>query len=647
MFSIIRKSLIVLAALSVSFSKNNNVLNTFSVKDAEITTVAKLLANLSGKGLVITPPIRGKITIILKHPATIEELWDIFSSAIVPMGYTVKKEGNVIKLMPTSKAFYLFSLNNKTKEPLGEYTTTVIELKYNSAEKVAQLLRSILSPRSRILTDKSENIIIISDFYQNIKTAEKIVSLLDKPNSQLSIKIFKLKHIPVNNFIKLLNPYAEYARVRLGVPFLYSYDEDTNTLTILSTKEVLNSIENLKKELDKSSILGKERKFYIIPLKFASVDDIFSSLSSLFKETTSEKSVKGFSSLSLANGIKIGFDKASNSILAYATEKEYQQLKNFISKLDQRKKQVLIMATIIEASDKSILDSGIKWQILGTYGGVAFGGASKNDIYSAYASGKFVIGTLTKSGETVSIGGSELFFPDLLFLYSLLEQGTGFNVISNPKILTLDNKEADIKVGQVVPFPTGIKYDVNGNPIITYDYKEIGLELKVTPRISKKSLRLMLTLKVQEITGYLTNNVGGINYSVPITSTRELNSDIVVQSGQTVIIGGLISNKALFSNSKVPVLGDIPMVGNLFKYKHKEQEKTNLFIFITPYVISSPEELAKIMEEHKKLAQKLLKLIKKPTTKKVSSSQTSQTSQTTTTEGYIKVEENQENSLPY
>jgi len=219
----------------------------------------------------------------------------------------------------------------------------------------------------------------------------------------------------------------------------------------------------------------------------------------------------------------------------------------------------------------------------------------------------------------------------------LLEQGSGFNIISNPKILTLDNQKAVIKVGQDVPYPTGIKYDVNGNPIITYDYKYVGLNLDVLPRISEQNLRLIIKLKVQEISGYLTNNVGGINYSVPITSTRELNSDVIVQNGQTVIIGGLISKKHLTGTTKVPVLGNIPLFGELFKYTHKENDKTNLFIFITPYVISSPKELSKIMEEHKKLATKLFKKIEKKEGKKLSQKR----------EGIIKVEQNEEVVLPY
>ncbi|HIQ49213.1 MAG TPA: type II secretion system protein GspD, partial [Aquifex aeolicus] len=315
-------------------------------------------------------------------------------------------------------------------------------------------------------------------------------------------------------------------------------------------------------------------------------------------------------------GMKIGIDKRTNSLILYATKAEYEALKEFVNKLDKRRKQLLLTATIVEASAKTILEVGVRWQILGSQGGAVFKGSSLQDIYNAFKSGQFIIGAFSQSGTTVSIGGIDFFFPDLVFLFSLLEQGTGFNVVSNPKILTLDNQEALIKVGQVVPFPTGIKYDVNGNPIITYDYKDVGLELKITPRITGNTIRLVINLKLQEITGYLTNEISGVNYTVPITSNRELNSDVVVENGRTVVIGGLISNKALRSTEKVPGLGNIPLVGRLFRYDRDEKDRTSLFIFLTPYVITSPQDLTRITEAHRKLADKLMKAISNGNKKK-------------------------------
>ena len=382
--------------------------------------------------------------------------------------------------------------------------------------------------------------------------------------------------------------------------------------------ELQETIKGIISKVDTPDSLEAERSFYIIPLNFISAEELYDSLKSLFQGVKGGKTSRSsrLTTITLKTGMKIGIDKRTNSLILYATKAEYEALKEFVNKLDKRRKQLLLTATIVEASAKTILEVGVRWQILGSQGGAVFKGSSLQDIYNAFKSGQFIIGAFSQSGTTVSIGGIDFFFPDLVFLFSLLEQGTGFNVVSNPKILTLDNQEALIKVGQVVPFPTGIKYDVNGNPIITYDYKDVGLELKITPRITGNTIRLVINLKLQEITGYLTNEISGVNYTVPITSNRELNSDVVVENGRTVVIGGLISNKALRSTEKVPGLGNIPLVGRLFRYDRDEKDRTSLFIFLTPYVITSPQDLTRITEAHRKLADKLMKAISNGNKKK-------------------------------
>ena len=193
----------------------------------------------------------------------------------------------------------------------------------------------------------------------------------------------------------------------------------------------------------------------------------------------------------------------------------------------------------------------------------------------------------------------------------LLEKGTGFNLISNPKVLTLDNQPAEIKVGQVIPYASGVKFDINGQPVITYDYKEVGLDLKITPTIAENNLRLTINLQVQEIVDFIRPQVGQLSYAVPITSNRQVNSDVVVENGQTIIIGGLINNRTISTVEGVPGLKDIPLLGRLFRRDTKTEDKVSLFIFLTPYVIEKPEDLSKITQEHQKLADELRKLLEK------------------------------------
>jgi general secretion pathway protein D len=331
---------------------------------------------------------------------------------------------------------------------------------------------------------------------------------------------------------------------------------------------------------------------------------------------TPQRQALPLTAIETKEGLRIGFDRGTNSVIIFGTPQEYESLKSFIERIDVRRKQVLIAATVVEMSTRQALELGVRWQILGTQGGSAFGGSSLRDVYSALLSGSFVMGALSRSGTSVTIDSTTLFFPDLVLLFSLLEKGSGFNIVSNPKVLTLDNQEAIIKVGQVVPFASGVKFDINGQPIITYDYKEVGLNLSVTPTISGKDLRLLINLNLQKIIDFLRPQIGTLNYAVPVTSNRQLNSDVVVENGQTIIIGGLVSTRTLDNIEGVPGLKDIPVLGWLFKRKTTSEDKVSLFIFLTPYVIEKPEDLSKITEEHQRLAQELRKKAEEANKKK-------------------------------
>ena len=582
--------------------KSGYYVESFAVGDADIKDVASMLAKMSGRSLVLTPRVRGKVTLRIRSRVSLDELWDIFSRAVNQLGYTVRydRQKNVVYVMAISEARRLQSPGGGEIE--GEYAVAIIEPKYASPDELQSVVKQLLSSYGKVSVLKPYPLLVVSDFESNVRAIEKLLPSLDRPGYAQTLKVFRFEHITAKEFETAVRPYLSSEKLLYRNRIFYSVLPQKGVMVVSAPKEVVEGLEHLKERLDIPRPEGGARPgFYIVKLKFVSVDEVEKSINRLLGKIPREGKRLVFPS-----GLEISFDKTNNAILVFGTKEDFETFRDFVSLIDRRKRQVLLTATIIEASAKDILDKGVRWQILGDSGGVAFGATSREGLYEAMAKGSFVVGTMSTTGASVEIGGTRFFFPDLLFLFSLLEQGTGFRVISNPKVLTLDNQKAVIKVGQQVPFPTGIKYDVNGNPIITYDYKYVGLDLDVLPRISEKNLRLVINMKVQEVTGYLTNNVGGINYSVPITSTRELNSDVVVQNGQTIIIGGLISKKTLKSASKVPLLGDIPVIGNLFRSDHRESDKTNLFIFITPYVISSPQELTEIMKEHEALARKLL-----------------------------------------
>ncbi|NPB06488.1 MAG: type II secretion system secretin GspD [Aquificae bacterium] len=579
--------------------------------EVEIKVAAEQIARLLGKNVVVDPRVRGKITLISVKEVSPKEAFELFSQALAAQGYAVIDEGKVIKVVPTAQGVAFTRL--KSGEG-GEFVTMVFKLKRVNASQTLSAIRPFLSPYGKATVHAPSNAVIVTDFADSVEKVKEILALLDRPSSAGQVRVYELKFVSPSYALKLLSPVSTLSTKRYGEPAVFSAVEELNKLVVYARPEVHEVVKRVLEELDTPEAAQAERSFYILPLSYISAEELYESLKSLFQgvKTTGKKGrSKTAPSITTESGMRIGIDKRTNALILFATRQEYEAVKRFVEKLDVRRKQVLITATVVEASAKKVLESGVRWQILGTQGGAAFKGSSLQDVYNAFKSGQLVIGAFSTSGTTVNVAGVELFFPDLVFLFSLLETGTGFRVVSNPKVLTLDNQPALIKVGQVVPFPTGIKYDVNGNPIITYDYKDVGLKLNITPRITGSTVRLVIDLTLQEITGYLTNQVAGVNYTVPITSNRELNSDVVVENGQTVVIGGLISRKTLKTVEKVPGLGDVPLVGRLFRYDRDENDRTSLFIFLTPFVVSSPEELSKITQAHQELARKLVELSKK------------------------------------
>ena len=642
---------LLILSLSLSFSTQKDLVERakeakkkgeviLNFQDVEIKDLARFMGELTGRNVIVDNVVRGRITLLFQKPVSIKRAWDIFTSALFVNGYGVVEEGGIVKVLPLNEAITMAKLKGRPAE--GELTVLVYNLKFTDAQTVMNAIRPFLSPFARVSVHMPSNSVIVADVGENIRKARRIISGLDREEIEGEVRVFKLKHLSAKDAVRLITPLNNVISRRFGTQLVVSSSDEANSLVVFAPREVHSFVKAILDQVDTEDIALEQRSFYIIPLQFVSAEEISESLRGLLggavaggrailqkkpvpkqgmakkqtgkggaqKKASAPRFTSPIPFITTKGGMKIGFDRGSNSVLLYGTRSEYESVKKLISELDVRRKQVLIAATVVEASARSLLDIGIKWQALGKLGGAAFGGSSLTDIYSSFLSGSFVVGTFSETGTNISVGTSTVFFPDLALLFSLLETGSGFNIVSNPRVLTLDNQPAVIKVGQVVPYAEGVKFDINGQPIITYDYKEVGLELQVTPRISSNdNLRLTISLSLQEIIDFVRNEIGTTSYTVPVTSNREINSDVVIENGQTVILGGLVSTKTIKSMEGLPFISRIPLLGRLFRRDIDQRDKTTLFIFITPYVVSSPEELSKISEEHRKLAEEIKRRI--------------------------------------
>jgi general secretion pathway protein D len=523
-------------------------------QDADISLVAKFMSELTGKNIVLDPAVKGTITVSSAKPVSVQTAWEIFLLALSLQGYGVVEEKNYVKIVPLQKATSLAELKKPSYS--GEVVVYIYKAENTQALQLQQAIQPFLSPNAKFAVHVPSNSLIIADVAKNIERLKKILKELDSPERGLSVKLYKLQNAKAESVFQSLQALSSAFQQQFGTPIFITFSKDSNSIVVVANEKVQGLIKEVIETLDRESLGPLERGFYIIKLNHISAEELYRSLQTLFgsgppttqavqpqvqpqerrttppdtrgieiplqreEYRTPQRQAPPLTAIETKEGLRIGFDRGTNSVIIFGTPQEYESLKSFIEKIDVRRKQVLIAATVVEMSTRQALELGVRWQIFGTQGGAAFGGSSLQDVYSALLSGSFVIGALSRSGTSVTIGSTNLFFPDLVLLFSLLEKGSGFNIVSNPKVLTLDNQEAIIKVGQVVPFASGVKFDINGQPIITYDYKEVGLSLSVTPTISGKDLRLLINLNLQEIIDFLRPQIGTLSYAVPIHNNR-------------------------------------------------------------------------------------------------------------------------------
>ena len=608
-------------------------------QNADISLVVKFMSELTGKNIVLDPNVKGTITISSAKPVSIRQAWELFVLSLSLQGYGVVEGEGFVRIVPVAQAVPLAEPKKPTSP--AEIVIYLYTAENTQASQLQQAIQPFLSPFAKLSVHAQSNTLIVADIAKNVEKVKTLLRELDSPEKTLKVKLYPLKRAKAETVLQSLQGVLSALQQQTGQPATATFNKDANSLIVVAREDLHQLVEEVIKTIDESAQITEDRSFYVVPLKNITAEEIHKSLQSLLTgttptvatptpTTTSPPQTQPFTGLETPlqrtqpqqrqqpqpippiqtkEGMRIGFDRGTNSVLIYATPQEYEGIKSLIEKLDIRRKQVLIAASIVEMSTSRALDIGVRWQAIGSKGGAGFGTGSAQDLYSYLLSGNFVLGFLNNAGKTITIGGTSLFFPDLVLLFSLLEKGTGFNLISNPKVLTLDNQPADIKVGQVVPFASGVKFDINGQPVITYDYKEVGLHLNVTPNVSGESLRLFINLQVQEIVDYIRPQVGQLSYAVPVTSNRQVNSDVVVEKGQTIIIGGLVSTRTINTQEGVPGLKDVPLFGRLFRRDSKTEDKVSLFIFLTPYVIEKPEELSRITQEHQKLAEELKKLM--------------------------------------
>ncbi|MBE9527700.1 MAG: type II secretion system secretin GspD [Proteobacteria bacterium] len=582
--------------------------------NVEISSIVKIMSELTGKNFIFDDTLKGKVTIVAPMKLSTDEALELFTSSLELKKYTIISVGKGYKVIPLTQArqsaAQVVRAGGPGLDPVESYVVRLVPLDYISTQDAFTLVQPLMSRYGQLSIFGARNALLIVDSVANTKKIMSILSSVDTEPMTDEPEIVYLSHTKAETIVELLRIEAQ----RSGLGWLntpgaegtgggISADLRLNAIILSLPIKARNNLKRFISVLDTPGTESSSR-INVYYLENAEATE----LSGVLDRLLNSSSVDTDDPTQLSSKISITPDKSSNSLIIMASPADYQGLVHVIKKLDRRPKQVFVEAMITEVSIGKALDLGTKWRVAGVSGGepIAIGGVgtiNQSEIQkvvngmsglSIGGLGNYISVPVTKSdGTTFNLSA-----PGFAALFSLSEFNDVVNILSTPHILTSDNSEAEIVIGKNVPFLSSIERQATttSQPLLqSIERKNVGITLRIKPKISEGGF-VKLDL-FQEISALATTTVSGA--SDLITTTRSAKTTVVVKDRQTVVIGGLIQTQKVKSVTKVPILGDIPILSWLFKYSSEQDEKTNLLIYVTPYIIDNFEELEELRSKKK------------------------------------------------
>jgi len=566
--------------------------------DVDIATMVKFISDLTGKNFVMDERVKGKISVYSPAKLTSDEAFNVFTSVLELKGFTLIQVGKVYKVVPLAAAKQsgtkLYS--DREKGPVNEsYVARVITLDNISAQEALTFLQPMASKDGHVSAFGPANMLLIVDSSLNIQKLLDILKVIDTEKKRDAAELVYLKNAAADNVAKVIQEWlgnrAPKAAGQQSASFGTNVIADSrlNALFVFGSDRDKEEIKKLVALIDVAPP-NSSSKVNVYSLENADATEVAKVLDGVVKGSFASPAQGGAPQQSPFEGGKITItpDKASNSLIIMASPADYQNLLQVIQKLDKRRKQVFVQAVIAEVSLDKLQELGVQWGVLG---GGSTGDVAAAGIYDPF--GTFTpllsaLAALKASGVTNSDLqlNSAFNFPIVL---KALQSNDIINILSSPNILTSDNKEAEIFVGENVPFlGTSV---INGSTSQqSIDRKDTGITLKITPQINEGN---HVRLDISEEISALKDTVSvGSNFTDRTTTKRSAKTSVVVKDMETVAIGGLINEVDQEVVSKVPLLGDIPLLGWFFKTKSMTKKKTNLILLLTPRVIRDERDLA-------------------------------------------------------
>ncbi|MGZ3771429.1 MAG: type II secretion system secretin GspD [Bdellovibrio sp.] len=609
-------------------------IESFDFPNVEITDLIKAISELTGKNFIIDPGVRGKITITAPSKITVAEAYKAFLSALAINGFTVVPSGSFLKVKSARNAQRdnIETFSGAYYPNTDQMITRIIHLKHISASQVNRDLRILPSKDGEMNIYEPTNSIIISDYGSNIDRVMKIISQLDVPGFEEQLEVIPIKFAKAKDLADLVDKIVNKGQkttgagpgsFSAGVPrfsrtsgassqqgasfFMAIPDDRTNSIIVVGNKSGITRIKKLISQLDFKIRAEESGGVYVYHVKHGDAEKLAQTLQGVTKEAA-PKPTMGGSLLSPIGGqmqppqeifggdVKIVGDKTTNSLIITASKQDYELVLNLLRKIDSPRDQVFVEAIIMEMSASDGNNWGIGYYKYGSsgYGKVGFnGGLQLNDLLSPTGGSGAVIGF--GQGDTVEVTDpatkQTLKIPSLVGFINFLKTTKKANILSTPQIMTLDNQEGEIEVGDKVVVGAQVQNATATSPgVTTPQFEDATIKLTIKPFISPATNAIRMEIKQQVSQLSTAQTPKAFQDSTQPIAKRSIKTVINVNNGDTAILGGLMKEQDVESIIKVPLLGDIPIIGWLFKSRNIVKDKTNMVVFLTPKIVRSPAD---------------------------------------------------------
>ena len=570
---------------------------TINLRDADIRAFASDMARISNKTIVLDPRVKGTVTVVSNQDLSSGEAYAVFLSVLRVNGYSAIENNGVVKVVPESSGRQDYSTN---RDNIDSLFTEVIRLKQANARTLAPLIKPLINKQGHIAAYEPTNSLIIADYIGNVTRIKKLIYDLDKDPAD-TFELISLENTSANEIARILG--TTFGRSDQGKNFGAMAIERSNSVLLRGQSGVIEQAKNVIARLD--SATGSNSNLKVIYLKYAQAEDIKQILDEV--ALTLEKEINSSDS-SLKKSTTISFHNDTNALVISAQPDIMKSLEGVIAQLDIRRAQVLVEALIVEISDNLAQELGVQFLFTGDGENAPvvnqrFGTPSPDlaaTVGSEVIEDSSISSTMrTRAGtsllgmEGLSAGVARYRSDGNSFatILSMIGKDADSNVLSTPSIMTMDNEQSSIVVGQEIPITTGETLSsTNNNPFRSIQRQEVGIKLQVRPQINEgNAVKMHINQEVSSIFGPL----GDMSTDL-ITNKRQIETTVLVEDGDTIVLGGLIDDDVQESVKKVPLLGDIPLLGRIFQSSSTSRTKRNLMVFLKPTIVRDAEDVRNI-----------------------------------------------------